>query len=264
MRDGGNDEYGFIAELYDYVEPYRTRADVAFFVDAARAAGSPVLELGCGTGRVLVPTARAGVDIVGLDGSPRMLDVCRRRLEAEPDAVRARVRLVDGDMRRFDLGATFSLVTIPFRPFQHLITVDDQLSCLAHVRQHLLPGGTLVFDVFNPMLEAIAKPDDGAEAGGEPAFVTPDGRHVVRTHRRVAHDKAGQVQSLELIYHVTHADGRRERLVHAFDMRYFFRFEVEHLLARTGFEVRHVFADYDRSPVGSIYPGDLIFVARKG
>jgi hypothetical protein len=72
------------------------------------------------------------------------------------------------------------------------------------------------------------------------------------------------VQSFELIYHVTHADGGRERLVHAFDTRYFFRFEVEHLLVRAGFEVRHVYADYERKPIGSIYPGDLVFVARRG
>jgi len=263
MRAGGYDEYRFIAELYDHVELYRTRADVAFFVDAAREAGSPVLELGCGTGRVLVPTARAGIDIVGLDGSPHMLDVCRRRLDDEPEDIRGRVRLVEGDMRRFDLGATFALVTIPFRPFQHLTTVDDQLACLASVGRHLAPGGTLVFDVFDPMLESLAQPATGEEVGGEPAFVTPDGRHVVRTHRRLAHDKANQVQTIELVYHVTHPDGRRERLVHAFDMRYFFRFEVEHLLARAGFEVRHVYAGFGKQAVGSIYPADLVFVARK-
>lgn len=72
-RAGGYDEYAFIADLYDYVVPYSQRQDVAFFVEAAQAAGGPVLEVGCGTGRVLMPTARAGVDIVGLDASPHML-----------------------------------------------------------------------------------------------------------------------------------------------------------------------------------------------
>jgi ubiquinone/menaquinone biosynthesis C-methylase UbiE len=81
---GGYDEYGFVADLYDHVALHRERPDVAFFVDAAKASGGPVLEVGCGTGRVLIPTARAGIDIVGLDLSPHMLAVCRRRLQDEP------------------------------------------------------------------------------------------------------------------------------------------------------------------------------------
>src|SRR5213592_1966285 len=96
------DEYAFIADLYDYVVPYRTRPDIEFFVDAARASHGPVLEVGCGTGRVLIPTARAGIDITGLDLSSRMLDACRRRLLEEPEAIRSRVRLIPGDMRNFD------------------------------------------------------------------------------------------------------------------------------------------------------------------
>src|SRR5262245_6663423 len=109
--DGGHDEYGPVADLYDHVTPYRNRADVAFFVDAAEKAGSPVLEVGCGTGRVLIPTARAGIEIVGLDQSSRMLDVCREGLLSEPAAVQASVMLVQGDMRRFDLNRAFTLAT---------------------------------------------------------------------------------------------------------------------------------------------------------
>jgi len=128
---GGYEEYDFIADLYDHVVPYRNRPDVGFFVEAALSAGGPVLEVGCGTGRVLIPTARAGVETVGLDLSTHMLAVCRKRLEAEPEPVRSRARLVQADMRRFELGRKFTLATIPFRPFQHLLTVEDQLSCLA-------------------------------------------------------------------------------------------------------------------------------------
>lgn len=263
MSASGHDEYASVADLYDHVVPYRTRGDVAFFVDAATAAGSPVLELGCGTGRVLVPTARAGVSITGVDMSATMLAVCGERLQREPEAVRSRARLVEADMRAFDLGSTFALVTIPFRPFQHLITVDEQLACLDTVRRHLAPGGTLIVDVFNPLLDLIAQPITGEDVAEGSEFATPDGRRVSRTFRRVGHDQANQVQQLELIYYVTHPDGRQERVVHAFGMRYFFRFEVEHLLARAGFDVQHLYADFDRSPFGSKGPSELIFVARK-
>jgi SAM-dependent methyltransferase len=257
------DQYAFTADLYDYVVPYRTRPDIEFFVDAAKASGAPVLEVGCGSGRVLIPTARAGVDIVGLDLSSGMLGICRKRLSEEPEAVRSKVRLLQGDMRNFDAGQTFKLVTIPFRPFQHLITVEDQLSCLTSIRRHLVDGGQLILDLFNPWLEALVEDNIGQEFAEEPEFTTPDGRRVIRKHMRVSRDRWNQVQEFELIYYVTHPDGRCERLVHAFPMRYLFRFEVEHLLARSGFEVQAVYADYDRSMYGSQYPGELIFVAIK-
>ena len=260
---GDYDEYMSIAELYDYVVPYRERPDVGFFVEAARESGGPVLEVGCGTGRVLIPTARAGIEITGLDLSPHMLAVCRERLKAEPEEVRARVQLVEGDMRQFELGQTFRLVTLPFRPFQHLTTVEDQLACLGCLYRHLAEDGTLILDIFNPMLEALVRQNFGKEISEEPEFSMPDGRKVIRRHKIVSRDEPNQVNYVELIYYVTHPDGRKERLVQAFPMRYLFRFEAEHLLARAGFKVKYLYADYDKSPFGSKHPGELIFVAGK-
>ena len=262
-ESGSYDEYLSIAELYDYVVPYWDRPDVGFFVEAAKESGGPVLEVGCGTGRVLIPTARAGVEIVGLDLSPHMLEVCRGRLKAEPEGVRSRVRLVQGDMRAFELSRTFRLVTLPFRPFQHLTTVEDQLACLGCIHRHLVDGGKLILDIFNPSIESLARQNFGEEISEEPEFNMPDGRRVIRRHKIVLRDVANQVNYVELIYYVTYPDGRQERLVQAFPMRYLFKFEAEHLLARAGFEVEQLYADYDKSPYGSKYPGELIFVARK-
>jgi SAM-dependent methyltransferase len=256
------DEYQLIADLYDHVTPYRARQDVAFFVDAARDAGGPVLEVGCGTGRVLIPTARAGIEIVGLDRSPRMLTVCAERVSAEPAPVQARIQLVPGDMRDFDLGRRFALVTLPFRPFQHLLTVDDQLACLASLRRHLVDRGRLILDLFNPSLDLLVTRRIGEEID-EPEFLTPDGRRVVRRDRVVSHDRFNQILEHELLHDVVYPDGRRERLVEPLRFRYLFRFEAEHLLARAGFEVEQLYADYDRRPFGSAYPGELVFVARR-
>jgi SAM-dependent methyltransferase len=260
---GGYDEQPFVAEFYDYVVPYRERGDVNFFVEAAQQCGGPVLEIGCGTGRVLIPTARAGIDIVGLDASSSMLAVCREKLAHEVPEVQARVQLTEGDMRRFDLGRQFRLVTIPFRPFQHLMTVDDQLACLRTVHGHLLEGGKLVLDLFNPAFPHLADEKFFEELNREPPFTMPDGRKVLRRHHILARDFFQQTQDVELIYRVTYSDGREERLVHRFTMRYLFCFEAEHLLARSGFEVENVYADFEKSPYGSKYPGELIFVARK-
>src|SRR6267142_5953053 len=106
--DSGYDEYAFVADLYDHVGPYRSRPDVAFFLNEAVNAGGPVVELGCGTGRVLIPIARAGVEIVGVDSSSHMLSVCRDRLAREPEAVQSRVRLVQADMRSFHVNRRFT------------------------------------------------------------------------------------------------------------------------------------------------------------
>jgi SAM-dependent methyltransferase len=260
---GGYEEYAFVAELYDHVVPYRDRQDVTFFVEAAQESGGPVLEVGCGTGRVLLPTARAGIEIVGLDLSSHMLDVCRERLLREPEDVQSRVELVQADMRSFELARTFNLVTVPFRPFQHLTTVDDQLSCLEQIHRHLADGGRLILDLFNPSLEFLTSDNVGQELGDEPEFTTPSGSRIVRRHRTVSRDLFNQINYVELIYYVTHPDGREERLVHSFPMRYLFRFEVEHLLARSGFQLEHIYADYDKSPYGSKYPGELVTIARK-
>jgi len=103
----------------------------------------------------------------------------------------------------------------------------------------------------------------GEEFAPEPEFVSPDGRRVVRKSKIVARDYFNQIQHVELIYYITHPDGRSERLVHAFPMRYIYRFEAEHLLVRCGFEVQELYADYDKNPYGSKYPGELVFVASK-
>ena len=262
-ESGGYQDYDFIAELYDHVTAYSERADVDFFVDEARRSGGPVLEIGCGTGRVLIPTARTGIEITGLDLSGHMLERCRQNLEAESEEVRSRVTLVKGDMRDFDLGDLFSLATIPFRPFQHLTSVDDQLACLGSIRRALTTGGRLILDLFYPMLERLLADDVGEEIDENIEFSLPDGSQVTRKYRIRSRDLFNQLVQSELIYYVTRPDGATERLVHAFPMRYLFHFEAEHLLKLAGFEVEEIYSDYYHSPFGSKYPGEMIILARK-
>jgi SAM-dependent methyltransferase len=120
--------------------------DIDFYVELALASGGPVLELGVGSGRIAVPTALAGVPVVGVDLSPEMLDLAWAR--ALPH--RISLRLVRADMRQLpDLGR-FALVTVPFRALLHLRDDDERLALLTAVRDLLLPGGRLAFDVFHP------------------------------------------------------------------------------------------------------------------
>ena len=246
--------------MYDHVVPYRDRGDLDFYVGLAKKYGGTVLELGCGTGRVLIPTARAGIHITGLDGSERMLDVCRRKLAQEPGDVQSRVALVSADMRNFDLGRRFKLVTVPFRPFQHLLTTNDQLACLACIRRHLADDGRFVLDVFNPDVSKLIPGDEGDE---EPPFEMPDGRTVVRRNKVESVDEDRQLLDAQLIYYVTHPDGREERLVDAFPFRYFFQDEMESLLASAGFQIEALYGDFDGRPVSAERLRELIFISHR-
>jgi SAM-dependent methyltransferase len=263
-----------IGLLYDAIRPYAARPDVAFYVEEATRAGGPVLEVGCGTGRILLPTARAGVPITGLDASPAMLARCRERLAAEPDDVRARVALHHADARDFALGAPsgapsgrplgppFALVTAPFRVVQHLVTIDDQLRFLAAVARHLAPRGRLVFDVFNPSFAAMLA-DRSAEREDTPETPLPDGRTLRRTARVPRVRWTEQVNEVELIYYVAERPGAAPaRHVHAFDMRWFLRAELEHLLARAGFRVEAVYGGFDRSPLTDASPEQVVCAVR--
>ena len=129
-----------LAAIYDAI--YEGREDTGFWQTVAAAAGGgPILELGCGTGRVLLPLARAGHEITGLDLSSVMLERCRAKLAAEPPEVRDRVRLVEADMTSFELGRGFAAIICPFAGFQQLRTVEQQLACLDRCLHHLLPAG---------------------------------------------------------------------------------------------------------------------------
>lgn len=258
---GGYDSRSFVAEFYDFVPAYAQRPDLAFYLDLARAAKGTTLELGCGTGRLLVPMARAGLSIVGLDRSQAMLQRCRQKLETEPADVRGRAQLVNGDMTDFALTQTFQLITAPFRCFQHVLAVERQIACLRCVHRHLAPGGRFVLDLFQVQAARMHDPAFMQESLEFEGVALSGSRTLKRTSRTAAFHRGEQYNDSELIYYVTSADGSTERLVHEFPLRYFFRYEVEHLLARTGFAVEGVFGNYDRSKLDDDSP-DMIFVAK--
>jgi SAM-dependent methyltransferase len=143
--------YDEIARLYD---PWSRSVveDVAFYVDEAVRSGGPVLELGVGTGRIAVPIAAAGVEVVGVDLSEGMLAVARERAELAGVAVDLRL----GDMREPPVEGAFPLVAIPFRSLLHMETDRDRRAVLRVVARLLAPGGRFVFDVFTPGVDDIA------------------------------------------------------------------------------------------------------------
>src|SRR5205814_3458286 len=174
--------------------------------------GDPILELGCGTGRITMALAEAGKRITGLDLSGRMLErAVKKRAELRVEA-RERVHLMQGDMARFDLGEKFRLVIIPFRPFQHLLEVRQQVDCLDCARKHLAPGGRLILDVFQTDAERMHDPVHLREMLVT-EYKTDDGRQVRVSERIVAFHRAEQRNDVEMIFSIRHPDGRQEKLL---------------------------------------------------
>ena len=253
----------FIADYYDESPLVRLRMqDVAFYRDAAREFGDPVLELGCGTGRIAMALAQVGKRVTGLDLSERMLEHAARKRAALNKEERERVHLVQADMTQFDLGEKFQLILIPFRPFQHLLEVRDQMACLDCVRKHLRPAGRLILDVFQTDAERIHDPVHMRESPLV-EYRSHDGKQVRISERVAAFHRAEQRNDVEMIYAVEHPDGQKERLVFAWPLRYFFRYEVEHLLVRSGFRVTAEYGDFDKTSIGDDSP-EMIFVAEPG
>ena len=250
----------FIADYYDTSPILAKRTqDVAFYVNAVKKYGDPVLELGCGTGRITMAIAEAGYRIVGLDISEKMLERAEEKRAALPRQARERVHLVQEDMTHFHLGEEFRLIVIPFRPFQHLLEIEEQIGCLNCVKKHLTATGRLILDFFQTDAERM---HDAKFLNESPLveYDLPGGRHVAMSERVAAFHRGQQRNDVEMIFRVRHADGKEERMVMAWTLRYFFRYEVEHLLARCAFRMEAVYGNFDCSPLGDESP-EMIFVA---
>jgi len=259
---GGYIDLPYVCEYYDYI--FRDLKDRDFYVDLAHKTGGPVLELGSGTGRILVPVARAGIKITGIDLSDRMMDICRAKLESESEETRRNTRIVKTNMCGFDLGERFALVIIPFSTFQYFLELKSQLECLESAERHLRDGGIFVISVFNESIDRLSDKGVFEEFDITPEFIMEDGRRVCRRFRYVERDYTKQVELKESIFYITHPDGRRERLVHRFAMRYFFQFELIHLCERAGLKVAGVYSDYAYKPFdASFREGRLIVIAEK-
>jgi ubiquinone/menaquinone biosynthesis C-methylase UbiE len=129
--------------------------DLAFYQRVAREVGGPVLELACGTGRIALPLAGAGLHVTGVDRSEAMLTIARRKLAALPDSMQERLTLVNQDISALNLGRRFGFVFVPFRSFQALLTIDLQRKSLEAIRRHLEPTGRLALHLFDPRLDLL-------------------------------------------------------------------------------------------------------------
>ena len=238
--------YAVLARFYDLQHNAYT-SDAPMYAALARrfrtGDAARVLEIGCGTGRVMAPLLGAGNTVVGIDESQEMLDIGARRLANSPAAL---WQLLNRDARAFELGETFDLAIIALNTFLHNATREDQLATLRAGKAHLRPGGGLAVDL-PPNDELAHQPDDG-NFQFESKFDDPETGSLIVKH--VASEVHWATQSQRLSYRIEERSktGARDTHETAFSLRHVFRNEMELLLLAAGFSAWEWYGSYDLGP----------------
>ena len=222
----------------------RLKADLNFYLQTALEIGGPVLELGCGTGRVTFPIASAGIDIVGVDLSEEMLDTAEDKLEVLSPDVRERVTLLHEDVRSVDLDRKFRLIISPFNVLQHLYTRADVEKCLDVVKAHLMPrAGRFVFDVLQPDIRGLGRNPARKYKLGQVYHPLGDKRYFYQ--ESFDYDPVMQVQYITM-YFEDPDDPEGGSFETPLCHRQFFPAELEALLTYNGLRVLNRYGSFDR------------------
>ena len=224
-----------------------TIASERFYVEQARQSGGRVLELGCGSGRLTIPIAREGIDIVGADLSPSMLGSAR----AKAVAAGLHIPFVHADMRQFDLEARFSAILIPGNSLLHLLTIEDLRRCLASVRRHLAPGGKLVFDISKWDLPRLAR---GPRERYPVLRVNHPERGEIGVEETAEYDAAEQVR--RVVWYLSAPDDPDFQIID-YRLRVIFPQELVLLLDCAGFRLETRYGEFTREAFTSSSPRQI-------
>lgn len=272
--DTGMQLFDAFARFYDADYRHYTD-DLPLIADLADEQGDPILELGCGTGRVLIPLAAAGHTITGVDISPALLAVARGKGQAAGGEGRearsvvapcsallaSRITLHEGDLRTFDLPAKdFAFAFCTSNTLMHLTTQADQLAVLHNTYRHLRAKGLLLIDLFNPDLARLLAVNGLTELADQ--WVEPEtGIQVYKWCVRTT-DVAEQLQDTLFIYEEILPTGEVRRTACPFTLRFLWRAEAELMLQTAGFTVEAVWGDFAGQAYNSASE-HLILLARK-
>jgi len=247
LVDAGSREHYADAALYDY-EYRRRRADVGFYRELARkrlGERGRILELGAGSGRVTIPLARAGHDVVALDASHAMITKLRARVAASPAAISRRITVVQGDLRDFDIAGKFPLVIAVFNVLEHLYTRSELDACLCAAAHHLAPGGAFAFDVQLPDLAWLIR--DPSKRWARTRFTDPTTRRTMLYSTNHDYDPIAQIANIRLYYEPV--DGKGPTRIVKLSQRKFFPAELEALVAHAGLRVVERYGDFAWQPL---------------
>jgi len=225
------------ALLYDFFQ-HGVENDIKFYLDYFKNFEGKILEIGAGTGRITIPLLKQGLDVMALDIAPKMLEILKEKAKKE----NIEAKTIIADMKNFRLKNKFEAIIITFRTFQHMYSINDQLKALKNIKKHLMPNGILIFDVYNPSLKYISKGDWQWQK--DKTINLPSIKGKIKIDYRNRYDMAEQMMYQD--FRFTYPDGRKE--IMPLKMRFFFRFEIEHLLSLAGFKVKSLYGDFNKNP----------------
>ena len=247
--------YAALARYYD-LENADFTEDLDYWLGLADEQDGPVLELGCGTGRVLLNLARRGHAVTGIDNSPDMLARLHARLSAATGQhLPVPPQIVQAGFDDFELPERYKLAIMPFNTFMHLPTTEAQLALLMRVRRHLAADGLLALDMPNPFEAAEA------EHGLTLERTFADGDRTVQQFATVTVDHAAQLSHITWIYDSVGPAGDVQRSIVPLTLRLTYPAEMALLLSRSGFSAPRLYGDYDRSPFADGSPRMLVVAA---
>ncbi len=251
-------EFDEIAPFYDVMYSDR-HDDLMMYLDFVRQFGGPVLECGCGTGRILFSVAVTGIEIWGIDSSEKMLTAAQVKVQNLRPEIKQKIRLSQQDMRNFQIDHFFKLCIVPFRAFLHMLTADDQNRALSQINRHLEKDGYLIIDIFAPSHELLAKQTTTIRFDQKVNCET--GKKFSLTDK-VTYEHAKQLLHVERHYEEVGDKDLANRKIMPFTLRSIFRYEMQALLEKNGFQIKEVFGHFDKRPY-DYKSGEMIFVAQK-
>ena len=247
------DSYEKIARFYD-MENAQFTEDLTLWAELARESDGPVLELGCGSGRVLLHLAREGFEATGVDSSPSMLALARRRLALQP-SIAGKISLLEENFTSLRIGKTFPLILLPFNTFSHMVDPADVREALETISLHLAPGGRAAFALPNP----IPIYGDPSESLVLERTFRDDARNVtVQQFSSLRVDRASQLGYITWIYDEIDPSGAVTRTSIPMTLRYFFPNELASLMEPAGMRLLHTWGNYDRSPFEEDSPSLIV------
>jgi SAM-dependent methyltransferase len=245
--------YESLARFYDLENAQRVE-DLPFWADLAREAGGPVLELGCGSGRVALHLAREGFDVVGVDSSPAMLALARDRLGRNTRTAN-KIQLLLEDFTRLQMARVFPLILLPFNTFAHLLEPAEQSATMQAIAAHLAGNGQIAIELPNPAA-ALASSQEGLVL--EHTFRDEDRSVTIQQFSSLRVDRMAQRGYITWLYDEIDSGGLIRRTTIPMTLRYFFPNEIQLLFAAAGLRVLHFWGDYDRSPLDDDSPTMLV------
>jgi len=231
--------YTTVARFYDAENRDKTD-DLAMYSRLAAECQGEILDVGCGTGRVLIHLAQAGHSVCGIDNDSRMLERLERKLAALPN-LREKISTINADVLRHDFERAFGLILLTYNALMHFREQDEQIALLGRLRRWLAEDGLLVIDL--PNAGPVFASEDTDALTLERIFIDDESGHMIMLQSVSALDRAAQLLHIDWIYDEIDGDGAVKRHLAPHTLRYYFLPELRLLLQRCGFAIDKVYGD---------------------